>query len=328
MKKNKIAIGMFSFCLAMSSLVYMSSTDVLKSDAETKKTIDSKKELVAFIENNSRKIKSVSGKNVETEVEMLKRQAMSLEGKTSILLLGVDARKDDLSGRSDAMLVMTLDKKNNKMELVSVPRDAYVPIVGKAMSDKITHAYAFGGIDTAKSTVENLFDLKIEHYVVFNFTSFLTIIDKIGGIEVNSNLDFTEQNSRSKQDAIHIKKGKQTLNGEQALAYARMRHQDPEGDVGRGKRQQEVIQATINKLMTFKTVRNFNDLYSTVESSISTDIKGFELTKFIPYIQKYQVHSQSLEGEGFKSENGIYYMKVDRENLKKIKHDLRGIDVE
>lgn len=324
MENKKLFIGMSIFSVALTSLMLFNETRALEGDEETKKIIASKMELVNYIEENSKKVKTLSGQNVETEVQMLKRQAMQLEGKTTILLLGVDARKDDLSGRSDAMLVMTLDKKANEMKLVSVPRDAYVPIIGKSMSDKITHAYAFGGIETAQDTVENLFDIKIDHHIVFNFTSFLNIIDEMGGIQVDSKLEFTEQNSKGKKDAIHIKKGKQTLNGEEALAYARMRHMDAEGDVGRGKRQQEVVKATINKLLEFETVSKFRSMYSTVNKSVASDISGMDIPKFIPYLQKYNVDMMSLDGEGFKGENGIYYMKVNKDNLESIKNTLKG----
>lgn len=105
----------------------------------------------------------------------------------NILLLGVDARAND-SGRSDALIVMSLDPKSNKMQLVSIPRDTRTMIVGKGFNDKINHAYAFGGADMSVATVENFLDIELDYYVRMNMEGLEALIDELGTITVDNEI--------------------------------------------------------------------------------------------------------------------------------------------
>lgn len=247
------------------------------------------------------------------------------EGEKFVLLLGLDTREDDLLGRSDSMILLKLNRSNGEVKLVSIPRDSYVNIVGQGVHDKITHAYAFGGKEMSKQTVEELFGIDIDNVVVINFRSFAKAIDILGGVEVNSPLAFTEQGISSKEK-IHIKKGKQRLNGKEALAYARMRHQDPRGDYGRGQRQQEVIESLLKSAKNIDNITTVLKLYKMVSKEVDTDVKVNDITEYFPYLKELgredrKVEKYQLEGTG-KKIDGIYYDEVNEDSLHEIRKAL------
>lgn len=244
-------------------------------------------------------------------------------GKLNILLLGVDSRGNDLVGRSDTMMVVTLDKETSDMQMLSIPRDSYVTLAGTGRKDKINHSYAYGGIEMAKSTVENMLELKIDHYGVFNFSSFKEIIDTLGGVEVDVPFSFTERNQAGVPNALVFTEGKQLLNGEEALAFARMRKQDPKGDIGRGERQQLVVQAVINKLTDLSSVTKYKSVYEAVDKSTDTDIGILDIPSFLPYLQNYDVERLTLKGEGV-NYGGVYYHQLYDSSLREIKESLKN----
>jgi LCP family protein required for cell wall assembly len=246
------------------------------------------------------------------------------EGRMTVLALGVDARNKTLIGRSDAILLVSIDRKNSRLDLVSVPRDAYVQIGDTGKYDKITHAYAHGGVNSSKRTVENLFGVPIDHYVVFNFDALIGLVDAVGGIEIDVPFAFTEQDSRDRQGAIRLEKGLQTLDGEQALAYARMRKADPTGDIGRGGRQQEVVLALLKKLKEDATLVDLIECFNVLRKNISTDVSVLDLPDLYPYLQTYEsVTSHTLKGKGT-TIDGIYYYKLDDAHLDEVRTMLRS----
>lgn len=250
----------------------------------------------------------------------------SLE-RINILLMGIDSREDNLEGRTDTLMVFSFDQASGTVDLLSIPRDTYTEIVGKGKKDKINHAYAFGGSEMTLNTVESLLDIEFNHYGVFNFTSFMKVIDTIGGIDVDVPFDFTEQDSKGQHDKMVFTKGRHTLTGEQALAYARMRHQDPEGDIGRGKRQQQVIQATIDKLKETRSVSAYLDIFYTIKDSIATDIRISDIPSLATRmftIEKF--NTLTVTGDSLKID-GIYYMDLYDNQLETAKERLNTIGV-
>jgi LCP family protein required for cell wall assembly len=173
----------------------------------------------------------------------------------SILLLGVDT--GDLGrteqGRSDSMVVVTINPHTQKTTLLSIPRDTYTEIVGYGTSDKINHAYAFGGTAMSINTVQQMLDIPIDFYVMVNMAGIQEIVDAVGGITVESPLTFN-------QNGYDFVQGTNQLDGEAALAFARMRYEDPAGDTGRQGRQRLVIEAVIRKLATPETLLNYQTI--------------------------------------------------------------------
>lgn len=176
----------------------------------------------------------------------------------NIALFGIDTRTDSTKGRSDAVMIVSVDKKHNKIKLSSIARDSYVNIEGRG-KDKLTHAYAYGGAQLAVKTINQNFDMNITDYVSVNFFGIVSIIDEIGGVTID--VDSAEMAVMNKEyvtelnrigipcDAI-TKTGLQRLTGAQALAYMRNRYTG--GDLSRTDRQQEVISAL------FGEVKNIN----------------------------------------------------------------------
>src|SRR5690606_23030561 len=183
------------------------------------------------------------------------------EDPVSILVMGVeDYSSNGANGRADSLVVITLDPKDMSMKMVSIPRDSRVDIIGRDKKDKINHAYVFGEEDMTINTVENFLNIPIDYYVTLDFDGFKNIINVIGGVTVDVPFNFWEKSDEGMQERIYFKKGKHTLNGEEALAYVRMRKRDPKGDLGRNERQQQVINAVLEKIISPSTIFKINDI--------------------------------------------------------------------
>ena len=242
----------------------------------------------------------------------------------SILLLGVDT--GDLGrteqGRSDSMVVVTINPHTQKTTLLSIPRDTYTEIVGYGTSDKINHAYAFGGTAMSINTVQQMLDIPIDFYVMVNMAGIQEIVDAVGGITVESPLTFN-------QNGYDFVQGTNQLDGEAALAFARMRYEDPAGDTGRQGRQRLVIEAVIRKLAIPETLLNYQAVLETLSANMQT---SFQLSDFYTLQnQDYlgavgNIEQQQLGGTGDMM-NDIYYNFVDEAELTRVR-DLLQIELE
>jgi len=197
-------------------------------------------------------------KNDENSKEE-KDKYKEIDGISNILLVGIDARTLNEPSRSDAIMILTLDNVHKKIKLTSIMRDTYVEIP-KHGEQKITHAFAYGGIDLLKDTIEMNFKIKIDNFAIINFDGFKELIDSIGGLEVNVKynelrelnrcilLEIQDNPKLKLKDAHYLKKsGLQLLNGQQVLAYSRMRHIG-NGCYDRSKRQRYVVNLIADKL--------------------------------------------------------------------------------
>ncbi|WP_394866667.1 LCP family protein [Paraclostridium bifermentans] len=178
---------------------------------------------------------SSAAKDVKNKIE----KADDKDGITNILLAGVDGNNLDKGNRSDSMMILTIDEKNNDIRITSLARDTYVQIPGYG-EEKLTHAYAYGGPALLLQTIDKNFGLKIDKYAVVSFSSFEKIIDAMGGVEI----DVLPKEVSYIQGVDSA--GKQTLNGAEALAYSRIRYADDAYQ--RDNRQRTVMQAAYNKL--------------------------------------------------------------------------------
>jgi len=155
----------------------------------------------------------------ETSEKREEKITLKKQEPFSVLLLGVDERPND-RGRSDTIIVLTVNPNKESIQMVSIPRDTRTEIIGKGFEDKINHAYAFGGMEMAIDTVENFLDIPIDYYVQVNMEGFKDLIDAVGGVTVENDLAFT-------QDGYHFPEGTITLYGDEALAFVRMRKMTP-----------------------------------------------------------------------------------------------------
>ncbi|MED0985269.1 LytR family transcriptional regulator [Bacillus paramycoides] len=222
----------------------------------------------------------------------------------SILLLGADERGED-KGRSDSLMVITLNPTNNSMKTVSIPRDTYTEIVGKGKSDKINHAYAFGGVDMSVATVEKFLNVPINYYIEVNMEGFKDIVDAVGGVDVNNDLEFT-------QDGHHFVKGNIHLTGNEALAFTRMRKEDPRGDFGRQMRQRQVMQAVIKKGASFSSLASYGDVLTAIQKNVKTNLTQDQMFDMQKNYKNCLQNSEDIQipGDGHKAADGIWYYYV------------------
>ncbi|WP_059103406.1 LCP family glycopolymer transferase [Shouchella shacheensis] len=240
----------------------------------------------------------------------------------SVLLLGDDARPGEERARTDAMLVATFNKEERSIVLTSIPRDSYVEIVGQGTMDKITHANAFGGIDMTIDTVEHLLDIPIDHYALVKFQGLEDIVDALGGIEVDVSFtfDFTHDGQ-----FLQFEEGPSHLDGEHALAYARERkHPDSGGDLGRGQRQQQVIEAMIEKAASFSSIHRFDDVFDSIGDNMITDLQFGHLISLHGYASSISdIETLQFEGADFRGMDGVSYFRVDENSLLEIQNRLK-----
>lgn len=245
----------------------------------------------------------------------------------SILIMGVDAsnvRNNNENSRTDALMVATLNKDDKSVKLVSIPRDTLVMIPEVGYESKINHAHAFGGTRATIDTVENLLDIPIDYYVKVNFEAFIDVVDAVNGITVDVPYEFMEQDSTDKANSIHLLAGEQDLDGEEALALARTRKLD--NDIERGKRQQDIIKAIVNKAVSVNSILKYDDIIEAVGSNMTTNMTFSEMKSFIAYGTEgtnLNIESLTLEGTDYQP-TGTYYWKLDELALGETKRMLQS----
>lgn len=247
----------------------------------------------------------------------------------SILLIGVDGgeKRGFKDLRSDALMVATLNEKEKSVKLLSIPRDSYVYIPEVDYSTKINHAYKFGEAKASIETIELLLDIPIDYYVAVNFEAFMEIIDALEGIEIEVPYTITEQNSKDQAGAITIEEGLQHLNGEEALAFARTRKKDT--DVERGKRQQQVIQAILNKAKSVSSLPKYGSVIEAIGSNMRTNMTFDEMTSFIDYgiSGNLDIETLVLTGNDLYLPNNqgkmIYYWELDEDVVEQTTNKLK-----
>jgi len=231
-----------------------------------------------------------------------------------ILLLGIDADGGE-KGRSDAVMVLTLDPKNDQMQLVSIPRDTRTEIAGKGTVDKINHAYAFGGSEMAIDTVENFLDIELDYFVRINMAGFKQLVDELGTITVHNDIAWSD----GKYD---FNFGPTEMDGDKTMAFVRMRKQDPDGDFGRTKRQRQVIEGIVNEGASVASVTKLNGLIDVLGNNMGSNIEFDDMKTLLADYRNTRKNfvDYQMKGEGQKID-GVYYMIVDEEEIQKV-HDM------
>lgn len=239
----------------------------------------------------------------------------------SILLLGIDT--GDLGrteqGRSDSMIVATINPNTEKTTLLSIPRDTYAEIVGYGTWDKINHAYAFGGTAMSINSVQKLLAIPIDFYVSVNMGGIKEVVDAVGGVEVDSPIAFS-------QNGYDFVVGANQLDGEAALAFSRMRYEDPAGDTGRQGRQRLVIEAVLRKLATPETLMNYQAILASLSANVQTNFRmnDYLTLRSNDYLAAADnVQQQQLGGAGGMMD-GIYYNFVDDAELARVQSLLKA----
>jgi LCP family protein required for cell wall assembly len=245
----------------------------------------------------------------------------------SVLLLGVeDYTTGGENGRTDTIMVATFNPNDEKLKLLSIPRDTLVEIVGHGTEEKINHAYARGGRLMTIDTVENLLDIPIDYYATVNFDSFKNIVDILGGVTVDVPFDFKQNSDDRVAEKLEFYEGEMEVDGRHALAYARMRMEDPRGDIGRNERQQQVVKAIIKKSLSLSTITKVDDLAKEFGKNVTTNLGVSEGLSFLKEYKDFNVNSiDQLTLETFPERiNGVQYQIVDEESLDEIRTTLKN----
>ncbi|GAK14606.1 LCP family protein [Geomicrobium sp. JCM 19039] len=233
----------------------------------------------------------------------------------SFLLLGLDA-EEETSGRTDTMIVATVNQTKGSIQMVSIPRDTRTEIIGRNVEDKINHAYAFGGAKMAMDTVENLLDIPIDYVVTINMDGFQEMVDAVGGVTVNNAFNF-------EYDGFEFIEGPVELDGEAALAYVRMRYEDPQGDHGRNIRQRQVIEGVLQEGARISSVTRMDQILSAVGTNVETNLTFQEMTDLFAYQSaRHQIEQQTLTGTATYIDS-IYYLLVSDEKIAEVSESLQ-----
>ena len=235
---------------------------------------------------------------------------------TNIALFGVDSPDDkNENGRSDSIIILTIDNVHNKLKLTSIMRDSYVNISNHGM-DKINHAYSFGGPELAINTLNSNFDLNINDYAMVNFSTLPQIIDKLGGVDIN----IKDYEIPSLSTYGIYSPGEYTLNGEQALTYCRIRY-DGNGDYERTERHRAVLNSLFEKFKE-QNVADYMSLADTILPLVKTSLSTTEIIKTGTIILTSGM--KNLEQERFPTDeyssgeiiDDVFYLTFDKENVK------------
>jgi len=256
--------------------------------------------------------------DMPTEAEEVNNVEVDLlnQDPISILLLGVDidesaATDQTEQGMPDSIIIITVNPADETTKMVSIPRDTRTEIVGMYFDDKINHAYAFGGIEMMINSVQNLLDIPVNYYVRIDMGGFQALVDVVGGVEVENDLDFAF-------DGTHFPLGTVQLDGADALKFSRMRMEDPRGDFGRQQRQRLIIGALINELTSVTSITQFANILDTLREHLETNITfdNAATMLFGGYREAFAniEQLQLLTGEG-QIINGIYYQVLSYEEI-------------
>ncbi|HFI0696156.1 TPA: LCP family protein [Streptococcus suis] len=277
------------------------------------------------------KVKKIHTLKIAKKVETTSEQITG--DSFNIYISGIDTYGPISSvSRSDVNIIMTVNRATHKILLTTTPRDSYVAIAdaGQNQYDKLTHAGVYG-VDASVHTLENLYGIDISNYIRLNFTSFLQLIDLVGGIDVYNEQEFTSLHGK-----YHFPVGEVHLNADQALGFVRERYSLSGGDNDRGKNQEKVIAALIKKLSSPENLHNYQAILKGLEGSVQTDL-SLESVMALVNAQlesgsQFTVESQALTGSGRMDlpsyampGSQLYMMEINQDSLTQVKASIQSV---
>lgn len=229
----------------------------------------------------------------------------------NVLLLGVDERSGD-KGRSDTMIVASLNPTTHSMLMTSIPRDTRVEIPGRSGYSKINAAYAYGNEELALETVEKYLNIDIPYYVKVNMEGLSSLVDAVGGVSVNNDISWTG-----------FPKGTLNLDGKKALAYARMRHEDPRGDFGRNLRQRQVITGVMEKGKSLSSVSNMENILNAVGGNVTTNLSFDDMKRLVSDYKSCRENITDYETKGTpKYLDGVSWVLVTDQEFQNVHNKI------
>lgn len=255
----------------------------------------------------------------------------------SILLMGVeDYATSGQNGRADSLIVLTLNPHSSKVTMTSIPRDTKVEFTEEEAkeyegSHKINAAYTYGSIygyganKLTAEKVEQLLDIPIDEYVAVNFSGFKDIVDTLGGVTLDVKEPFWEKNFFVKGEKVNFEKGKRKLNGEEALAFVRMRKREVNSIYSRDERQRQFVESLINEAISTKTLFKAGEISSILGKNITTSLSPleiFHLQKKYSSVNTSEISTFEINGQDQMIDNISYFIPTD-EGLHDVSENLK-----
>ena len=277
------------------------------------------------------KIKKIYTKELTKTVETPK----DVKGDSfNVYISGIDTYGPISSvSRSDVNIIMTVNRETKKILLTTTPRDSYVPIAdgGNNQKDKLTHAGIYG-VDASIHTLENLYGIDLNYYARLNFTSFLKLIDLLGGVDVYNDQEFNAHTNNGK----HYPVGTLHLDSKDALGFVRERYSLADGDRDRGRNQQKVIVAILQKLTSTEALKNYDSIINGLQDSLQTNMPLETMMNLVNAQLEsggsYKVNSQDLKGTGQMGlpsyampDSNLYMMEIDDSSLAAAKSAIQDV---
>ncbi len=323
---NKIEFNITEFDNVIDSIEAL-----LENETDAVLLLDSNLDILKEDNEEYSKLKPIYTFTVTTKVETKLNTVDVSKENFVIYISGIDVNGKVISkARSDVNILVIVNPKDNKILMVNTPRDYYITLPSKKAKDKLTHAGIYG-VEESMGALSDLYDVDIDYYVRVNFTTFIKIVEALDGIKVDVPVSFCEQtSSRTSSKQICLKKGLQTLNGEQALALSRTRHTLSGGDRSRIENQLLVLRAIIDKVMSPEIIVKYNDLLNSLSDSILTNIDQKSITtlikKQIRNNTSWEFNTITVDGKDSSNttystgRSRVYVMEPDLESVTKAKN--------
>lgn len=284
------------------------------------------------------KEKTVTIYTFEVQIKSHQEETETINVKADPFILyisGIDqyGNVNNVRGRSDVNQIVIVNPKTHHVLLVNTPRDYYLKLSGTTgLKDKLTHAGIYG-IEKSINTLEELYNIDINHYMRVNFDTLIKVVDEIGGIDIYSDAAFVPYTNQN----VYVNEGWNHMDGTLALAYARERYAYKTGDHHRGANQQQVITAIINKVTkSHVLISKYNDILNTLNGTFQTDMKVDMITSFIKYqldkMPSWQI--ESIAVTGYNSSNytnsigygeKVYVMEPDYNSINQVKQRIEEV---
>ncbi len=255
-------------------------------------------------ENYKDNLKKIDEIEFEKILENINNEANIMKEPFIVYLSGIDTRSGEMPSRSlsDVNMFMVVNPETRKILLVNIPRDYYVHLHGKSgLRDKLTHAGILGGVNLSKATIEDLLGYKADYYIRVNFNSVVKLVDAIGGITINSDVNYSFRCWTDK--TCVFKPGDNKVGGKCALAFARERHAYKTGDRHRGENQQQVIKLVVDKLTSSKNlIQNYDKILKALEGTFESDLSTDNITSVVQFqlndMKGWEFLNSNLSGTG------------------------------
>ena len=311
---------------SLADALYEGKVDAIVVGQEYKSMLEANHE---SFDDDTKIIKSYE---YDAKLSVTTKQTDVTENPFNVYVTGIDTYGSvNTVSRSDVNLIITVNPKTKQILMTSIPRDCEIELDRNGKMDKLTHTGIYGTSETI-NTIENFLDMQINYYARTNFSGITNIIDALGGITVESDYSFETLHGN-----YQIKKGKNDMDGDMALCFVRERYALPNGDFDRGRNQQKVLEAMMDKAMSPKIITNFNNILSAVEGSFETDMSSNEIKSLINMqlndMSDWSIHDVQVQGKGYLTTktysmrgSEVYVMKPNKNQVKKIAELINSVE--